>query len=559
LEPTARPLLFGLFKRTSPPVFAASAVVMIGLVLFVLRDPARAQVVFAWTQDAIAVHLGWVYRYTTTILLVFGLGLLASRYGRIRLGRADEKPAFAFVSWFAMMFSAGMGIGLLFWSVSEPLTHFIDPPFAEPGTRAAAAEAMRYTFFHWGLHAWAVYALVGLALAYFGFRRGLPLTLRSALFPLLGRRIFGWPGHVVDVIAVCATMFGVATSLGLGVIQLNAGLNYLTGVPIATWIQIAMIALITGMATISVVRGLDRGIRQLSRLNIAIALALLAAVFALGPSVFLLDFYGQTLADYLQNIVAMSLWADVLRDSDWQQQWTTFYWAWWISWSPFVGMFVARVSRGRTIRQFLVGVLLVASGTTTAWLTVFGGTALHLQLFQGADIAVAAAADVSRGMFLMLEELPLSWLLATVASLTLVTFFVTSSDSGSFVIDIITAGGDPDPPKAQRVFWSIMEGVIAATLLLGGGLQALQTAAIVSGLPFALVLLILCAGLWRALSRESAAGALDEPDVGEPLPSRAEDRERATKAERGRPVNELAPDPAPPATGTDAESPNRTA
>ena len=541
MEPTARPLLFGLFKRTSPPVFAASAVLMIGLVLFVLRDPARAQVVFQWTQDTIAVHLGWVYRYTTTAVLVFGIGLLASRYGRIRLGREDEKPAFDFASWFAMMFSAGMGIGLLFWSVSEPLTHFVKPPYAEAGTRAAAADAMRYTFFHWGLHAWGVYAIVGLALAYFGFRRGLPLTLRSALFPLLGRRIFGWPGHVVDVVAVCATMFGVATSLGLGVIQLNAGLRYLTGVPMATWIQIAMIAAITTMATISVVRGLDRGIRQLSRANMAIGLGLLAAVFLLGPTVFLLDFFGQTLADYLQHIVAMSLWADVLRDSEWQQQWTTFYWAWWISWSPFVGMFVARVSRGRTIRQFLVGVLILASGTTMVWLTVFGGSALYMELFGGADIAVDAAADVSRGLFLMLEELPFSGLLAAVASLALVSFFVTSSDSGSFVIDIITAGGDPDPPKAQRVFWSIMEGAIAATLLLGGGLLALQTAAIVSGLPFSLVLLVLCAGLWRALARESSAGALAEPDAGEPLPSKAEEQERRAKAEQGRPANELRP------------------
>ena len=328
MEPTARPLLFGIFKRTSPPVFAASALVMIGLVGFVLRDPERSQVVFAWLQDSISVNLGWVYRYTTTAVLAFAIGLLATRYGRIRLGREDEKPAFAFGSWFAMMFSAGMGIGLLFWSVSEPLTHFVKPPFGAPGTREAAADAMRYSFFHWGLHAWGVYAIVGLALAYFGFRRGLPLTIRSALFPLLGRRVFGWPGHVVDVVAVCATMFGVATSLGLGVIQLNAGLGYLLGVPARTWIQILMIALITTMATISVVRGLDRGIRQLSLLNMVIALGLLAAVFVLGPTVFLLDFFGQTLGDYLQNIVAMSLWADVLRDSDWQRNWTTFYWAW---------------------------------------------------------------------------------------------------------------------------------------------------------------------------------------------------------------------------------------
>ncbi len=549
MEPTARPLLFGLFRRTSPPVFAASALVMFGLVVFVLRDPARAETVFAQVQLFIGVHFGWVYRFTVTAVLAFAILLLVSRHGRIRLGRPDEKPSFSFTAWFAMMFSAGMGIGLLFWSVSEPLTHFLEPPFADARTRAAAAEAMRYTFFHWGFHAWSVYAVVGLALAYFGFRRGLPLTIRSALFPLLGRRVFSWPGHVIDVVAVCATMFGVATSLGLGVIQLNAGLAYLTGFPVAVGVQIAIIAVITSLATISVVRGLDRGIRMLSQLNLAIAGALLVAVLLLGPTIFLFDFFGQTLGQYLQHIVGMSLWADVLRDSDWQRQWTTFYWAWWISWSPFVGMFVARVSRGRTIRQFLLGTVGAASGATLFWLSIFGGTGIWLEMVQDAGIAADAAADVSRGLFLMLEQLPLSTLLATVATLSLVTFFVTSSDSGSFVIDIITAGGDPDPPKAQRVFWSIMEGTIAATLLLGGGLEALQTATIVSGLPFAIILLLLCAGLWRSLQREAEQGALADPDVGEPLPSKAEARERERKAQSGRPANELEPGAGGPAAG----------
>ena len=541
MEPTARPMLFGLFRRTSPPVFAASALVMIGLILFVLRDPGRAETVFAQTQLFIGVHFGWVYRFTVTAVLAFAVLLLVSRHGRIRLGRPDEKPAFHFTAWFAMMFSAGMGIGLLFWSVSEPLTHLVAPPFAEAGTREAAAEAMRYTFLHWGFHAWSVYAVVGLALAYFGFRRGLPLTIRSALFPLLGRRVFSWPGHVIDVIAVCATMFGVATSLGLGVIQLNAGLAHLTGAPVTVGVQIAMIALITAMATISVVRGLDRGIRMLSQLNLAIAGALLVAVALLGPTVFLFDFFGQSLGQYLQHLIGMSLWADVLHDSDWQRKWTTFYWAWWISWSPFVGMFIARVSRGRTIRQFLLGMVGGASGATLFWLSVFGGTGIWLELFQDAGIAADAAADVSRGLFLMLDQLPLSTLLATVATLSLVTFFVTSSDSGSFVIDIITAGGDPDPPKAQRVFWSVMEGTIAATLLLGGGLEALQTATIVAGLPFAIVLLLLCAGLWKSLQREAEQGALAEPEIGEPLPSKAEERERERKAETDRPANELEP------------------
>jgi choline/glycine/proline betaine transport protein len=513
-----RPLLFGVFKRTSPPVFAGSAVLALGLVAFVLRDPGHAAAVLSMLQHEVTAAFGWLYRYSITAVLLFSLIVLASRHGSLRLGAEGDQPSLERISWYAMMFGAGMGIGLLFWSVSEPLAHFADPPSGSAGDAAAAGRALRLTFFHWGLHAWAVYAVVGLALAYFGYRRGLPLTIRSTLFPLLGRRILGWPGHVADTIAVVATLFGVATSLGLGAIQLNAGLSYLVGVPVSSVVQLLIVLAITAVGTWALAQGLDRGIAAVSRLNIAIAGALLAVVLLLGPTVRLLELLGQATMDYLVHLPALTLWSNAFGQPDWQQKWTLFYWAWWISWSPFVGMFIAWISRGRTIREFLAGVLLVPAGATLIWLTVFGGTALHLELFAGAGMAEETARDVSRGLFLLFDRLPLSALLGATACVALVTFFVTSSTSGAFVIDIMTAGGDPDPPRTQRIFWSILIGVVAAALLLGGGLAALQTAAILSGLPFAVVLLLLCFGVWRAVSLE-AASAQAKAATGRDRPS----------------------------------------
>ena len=506
MEPASqRPLLFGIFKRTSPPVFAGSALAAFGLIAFVLRDPSHAAAVFAVLQHEVTAWFGWLYRYAMTTVLLFSVLLLATRHGGLRLGPQDTRPSIERISWYAMMFGAGMGIGLLFWSVSEPLAHFAQPPSGPGGSAEAANRALRLTFFHWGLHAWAVYAVVGLALAFFGYRRGLPLTIRSTLYPLLGDRILGWPGHAADIVAVVATLFGVATSLGLGAIQFNAGLNYLFGVPVSPGVQLAAVAGITAIGTWALARGLDKGIAAVSRLNIAIAAVLMLSVLLFGPTIRLLELLGQATMDYVIAVPGLSLWSNSFGEPDWQQQWTLFYWAWWISWSPFVGMFIAWISRGRTIREFLAGVLLVPTGATLVWLTVFGGTALHLELFDDAGIAAATATDVSRGLFLMFDRLPLSWLLGATACVALVTFFVTSSTSGAFVIDILTAGGDPDPPRMQRLFWSIMVGLIAGVLLLGGGLTALQTAAIIAGLPFTLVLLLLCVSIWRAVSLETAA------------------------------------------------------
>jgi choline/glycine/proline betaine transport protein len=386
--------------------------------------------------------------------------------------------------------------------VAEPVLHFATPPVGEGGTVEAARNAMQLSFFHWGLHAWAIYAVMGLALAYFSFRRGLPLTVRSALYPLIGDRIYGWMGHVVDIFAVFGTMFGVATSLGLGVMQVNAGLNYLLGIEMGIDVQLALIAGITLLATASVVSGINAGIRRLSELNLALAILLMVFVLVVGPTVFLLQATMQNTGAYLSDIVSKTFTLYAYQPNEWIGGWTLFYWGWWISWSPFVGMFIARVSRGRTIREFVIGVLLVPSGFTFLWFTVFGNTALAMQLDGTAQMVDAVQADVAVALFQFLGHLPLASISMTIATLLVVTFFVTSSDSGSLVIDIITSGGEPEPPVWQRVFWALMEGLVAAVLLLAGGLAALQTGAIASGFPLALILLVVCYGLFTALRHE---------------------------------------------------------
>ncbi len=368
---------------------------------------------------------------------------------------------------------------------------------------------MRLTFFHWGFHAWAIYALVGLTLAFFAFNRGLPLTPRSAFRPLLGDRIHGPWGDAIDVLAVLATLFGLATSLGLGAQQINAGLAHLSAVPEGAGAQVLLIAAITAVAVISVVLGLERGIRRLSQVNMVLALLLLAAVFVLGPTTFLAGALVQNVGSYLQHLPALSTWTETYRGTSWQNGWTIFYWAWWIAWSPFVGTFIARISRGRTVRELLLGVLLAPTLSTFVWLTVFGGTALHQELFATGGIAEAVTENLSVALFVLLERLPAAFPLSLLAIVVVTTFFVTSSDSASLVIDMITSGGRRDPPVAQRVFWALSEGTIAAVLLLAGGLKALQTASITTGLPFALVLLAMGVGLMIELRRGEGAEVVD--------------------------------------------------
>lgn len=489
--------------RVNGFVFFGSAAFIFAVVLFGTFFTAQAESLFGRIQDAIVTNFGWVYLLAVSFFLGFVIWLCFTRFGRIRLGPDDSRPAYSFVSWFAMLFSAGMGIGLLFYSVAEPILHYANPPVGAGETIEAARQSMRLTFFHWGFHAWAIYIVVGLSLAYFSFRKGLPLTIRSTLYPILGERIHGRLGDFIDIFAVIGTLFGVATSLGFGVMQVNAGLNYLFDIPLSGTTQLILIALITTAATLSVVSGLDRGIRRLSELNLILALFLLVFVFVAGPSVFLLDALIQNTGNYLSGVVELSFQTYAFQDSSWKGSWTLFYWGWWIAWSPFVGMFIARISRGRTLREFITGVLLVPSILTFIWLTIFGNTALNLALNSTAvDIAQAVELSLPTALFVVLDQFPLASVSSLVATIVVVTFFVTSSDSGSLVIDIITAGGHTNPPVQQRIFWAVTEGLVAAVLLITGGLTALQTAAITTALPLVVILLLMCYGLVRSLRKE---------------------------------------------------------
>jgi choline/glycine/proline betaine transport protein len=495
--------------KINPPVFYTSAALTLAFVTLTSLFVERAGVFFAALQQGITADFGWFYILAVAGFLIFVLFLMVSKYGNVKLGADDSEPEYSYMSWFAMLFSAGMGIGLLFFGVAEPIQHFATPPVGEGRTIEAARQAMILTFFHWGFHAWAIYIVVGLALAYFAFRRGLPLTLRSALFPLIGRRIYGPIGHAVDIFAVLGTMFGVATSLGFGVLQVNAGFHYLFGLPVGPWIQLGLIAAITALATVSAFVGLDRGIKRLSELNILIAIALLAFVLVAGSTLFLIQAYVQNVGAYLGALVQRTFSMYAYEPNAWFSNWTLFYWGWWISWSPFVGMFIARISRGRTIREFAMGVLLVPSLFTFLWMTVFGNTAIAMDLSGTAELAEAVARDMPVALFQMFEQLPFSAIASGLATLLVITFFVTSADSAALVIDTITSGDAEDPPAWQRIFWAIAAGVVAAVLLVAGGLEALQTAAIASALPFTVIMAFICYGLLRALQMEAGGADLD--------------------------------------------------
>lgn len=491
-----------------PEVFLVSGGLVILFVLFTLifQDPATSA--FGAIQSFISGTLGWFMILSVTFFLLFTVYISLTKLGSVRLGGPNARPEFPTFAWISMLMSAGMGTGLMFWSVAEPIYHLQDPPVVvgaiEPNTADAARQAMGLTFFHWGLHAWGIYALVGLSLAFFAFNWGLPLTIRSVFYPLLGEKIYGWQGNAIDVLAVASTLFGLATSLGFGVQQTNAGLNFLFGLEISTPVQVGLIAIITGFATASVVSGLGNGVRRLSELNMVLAAVLLAFVLVVGPTVFILNTFVETTGYYLASLPTMSFWTETFNDAGWQNGWTVFYWGWWVSWAPFVGIFIARISRGRTVREFILGVLLLPTALTFLWMSAFGGTALSLELSEGTAgiISGAVSENVATALFVMLEQLPLTGITSFVGSILVVVFFVTSSDSGSLVVDSIASGGKLESPVPQRIFWAILEGVVASALLLGGGLSALQTAAISAGLPFAVVLLIMCYSIYKGLSYE---------------------------------------------------------
>ena len=487
-----------------PQVFFISAGLILFFVIITLVFQEHMEAVFLQMQTAISDYAGFLFIWTVNIALVFILALLIGRFGDIRLGGPDARPEFSTLGWFSMLFSAGMGIGLLFYGVAEPIFHYAANPHVEEGTVESARVAMDITFLHWGLHPWAIYCLVGLSLAFFSFNKGLPLSIRTAFYPLFGERIFGWTGHVIDILATVATLFGVATSLGLGVQQVNAGLDHLLGIGQSTTIQVFLIGGITLIATWSVVMGLDKGIRRLSEINISIAGLLALFVLLVGPTLFVLDALLENIGYYLQYLPQLSTWNETYEQTEWQHGWTIFYWSWWIAWSPFVGMFIARVSHGRTVRQFILGVLLVPTFITFIWITIFGNTALFIEMFGGGGISRVVQDNIPVSLFVLLGNFPLSTLTSTLAIIVIVTFFVTSSDSGSMVIDIITSGGNPNPPVLSRLFWAIMEGLVAAVLLIGGGLVALQTATITTGLPFSIIILGMCFALYRGLSEYAA-------------------------------------------------------
>ena len=500
-----------------PEVFFISGPLIILFITLTILFQDRAEAVFGQVQNAIAASAGWFYILSANVFIAFMLYFAFSRFGKIRIGGVGAKTEFSNFAWYAMLISAGMGIGLMFWSVAEPMFHYLFPPFgAEAATAEAAQLAMGLTFFHWGIHPWAIYALVGLALAFFAFNRGLPLTIRSVFWPVLGERIYGWPGHIIDILSVLATLFGLATSLGLGVQQINAGLAFLSAeflpftIPDVTGVQIGLIALITLFATMSVAAGLDGGVRRLSELNIRIAGLFLLFVLIAGPTLFIFDSFVQNVGYYLTILPELSFWTESYAGTDWQGGWTIFYWGWWIAWSPFVGMFIARISKGRTVREFILGVMIVPSILSFFWMSTFGGTALYLELNGLASIADAVSANVSTALFVMLNNLPLVALTAIAGVLLVTTFFVTSSDSGSLVIDHLTSGGKLDAPVPQRIFWAVTEGLVAAVLLWGGGLGALQTASITTGLPFALVLLVMCYSLYKGMERDLGIMESDE-------------------------------------------------
>lgn len=490
--------------EVNPYIFFISIGAILVFLFFGVFFPTGTGVVFDHVQNFIVGNFGWFYMLSVAIFLIFVVYLFFSKFNKIKLGPDDSEPDYSYTSWFTMLFSAGMGIGLVFFSVAEPMFHYLAPPTMDGESLEAAREAMRLTFFHWGFHPWAIYIIVGLSLAYFSFRKGLPLSIRSVFYPLLGERIYGWMGNTIDILAIFGTMFGVATSLGLGVMQVNAGLEYLFGIEVSTTVQILLIAGITAVATISVVLGLDKGIRNLSNFNMTVAIILILFVFITGPTVYLLSATVENSGFYLQNLIQSTFWLGTFDSGDvqgWLGGWTLFYWGWWIAWSPFVGMFIARISRGRTIQEFIGGVLLVPTAFTFIWLTVFGNTALNMEMFGDGGIAGLGTEQM---LFAMLDGLPLASISSVAATLVIITFFVTSSDSGSLVIDMLASGGNPDPPVGQRVFWALSEGAVAAVLLLAGGLGALQTASITTGLPFTVILLLMCFSLYKGLSQEGA-------------------------------------------------------
>lgn len=495
------------------PVFLASALFIALFVSVTLYFPEQAMHLLGSAKAWTIKSFDWLFMASSNLFLLFCLFVAVSPMGRIRLGGQQAKPHFSVLSWIAMLFASGMGIGLMFWSVAEPIAYYTNwygtPLNVTPKTMQAADLSLAATLYHWGLHAWAIYAIVGLALAFFCFNKKLPLSLRSVFYPLLSEKVWGWPGHIIDTSAVLATLFGLATSLGLGAKQASAGLHFVFGIEDTISVQITVITGVTLLAIFSVVRGVHGGVKLLSQINMSMAVLLFVFVLLAGPTLTIVGWIGETALAYTQYFFQLSNWI-VRDDQQWMQDWSVFYWAWWIAWSPFVGMFIARISHGRTVREFLLAVILIPTFVTLLWMGVFGGSALE-QSQQGIGELTKGIDNIALSMFYLLEQLPWTNLVSTFGIALVLIFFVTSSDSGSIVIDSITSGGKLDAPIPQRIFWASIEGLVASLLLYIGGnqaLNALQAGTIATGLPFNIILILICICLYKGLQHELMSPAV---------------------------------------------------
>ena len=496
----------GREQRTGidPWVFGIAATISIAFVLWGVLDTDGVATVAEDVLTWVISTFGWVFVISTAAFLVVAIVLAFSRFGNIRLSRDDDRPEFRTISWIAMMFSAGMGIGLMFFAVAEPISHLTAPPAgtARAGSEAAAQQAMAISYFHWSLHPWAIYAIVGLALAYFTFRRGMPNLISSAFYPLLGDRIHGPIGKSIDVLAIFATLFGSATSLGLGALQINSGMDFLWGVEPSDGIAVAIIAVLTAAFVLSAISGVHKGIQWLSNTNMVLAILLVLFLLVVGPTVFQFETLVESIGGYLTTIIPASFRTGAFGDEEWLSAWTIFYWAWWISWAPFVGTFIARISKGRTVREFVVGVLLIPSGVSFVWFAVFGGAAIDLQLSGAANLG-GIVGEPEVALFTTLEEFPAAGITSFVVIVLVALFFISGADAASVVMGMLSSRGNINPGRAVTVLWGISTGAAAAILLLAGGLSALQQAAIIAAAPFTIVMIGLCVSLFKGLAGDA--------------------------------------------------------
>ncbi|WP_163516918.1 BCCT family transporter [Gelidibacter japonicus] len=484
-------------------VFLSAISVIIFSIGFTLIFEQEADYYFGMAQTFVSAHGGWIYTLAVNLFIVFCLYMAFSKFGAIRIGGKNSKPEFSLWAWFAMLFSAGIGIGLVLFSIADPVRDFLNPPrLAGQEPALIAQEAINFSFLHHGIHGWAIYSVVGLSLAYFTFNRKMPLTLRSAFYPLLGNRIHGWMGDLIDIMAVITTLFGLATTIGFGVGQINSGLTHVFGVPNALFYQVLIILGVTLAATISAFSGVNRGVQMLSKLNVRVASAIFLLVLILGPTTFIFKSYIQNIGSYLVHFVDMSTWTESLQGTDWQKTRTIMYWGWWISWSPFVGTFIARISRGRTIKEFVLCVLILPALVTFLWFSAFGGTTMRDILLGDTAMIAAVNDNISTALYVFFDKFPLAMLLKVLGVILICSFIITSADSGALVVDSITSGGKLKTPRYQRVIWAVATGLIAAVLMYGGGLNALQTVVTISGLPFAILLVMMCLSLYRGVNED---------------------------------------------------------